>query len=137
MCPTEQDPPTDSALLDPFDLPEWLVSEQVVWKALESVVDKSVVKGQLHAVDAAHAPFRLDLVAVDAAWPTAECSPQDRRAAHQAWHFGQVVVLRHDRVSALGVPTALFSADFTLEALRRFARAVGSDPWRYAVHLLL
>ena len=128
---------SDVETVDPFDLPEWLVSEQVVWSSLESVVAKTVVKGQLRAVDADHAPYRLDLVAVDAAWPTAECSPQDRRAAHQAWHFGQVVVLHHDGVSALGVPTALFSADLALEALRRFARAVGSDPWRYAVHLLL
>jgi hypothetical protein len=35
------------------------------------------------------------------------------------------------------VPTASFSADLTLEALRRFAKAVGSDPWRFAAHLLL
>jgi hypothetical protein len=137
MPPPEEPAANGSALLDPFDLPEWLVGQDVVWRALESVADKPVVKGRLHAVDGEEPPLRLDLVAVDAAWPVAQCSPADRREAHQAWHFGQVVLLDHEGVTALGVPTAAFNADLALEALRRFAKAVGSDPWRYAVHLPL
>ena len=126
-----------SALLDPFSLPEWLAFAQVVWEAQESVADKTVAKGRLRAVDADAEPMALDLVAVDSAWPAAECSPADRRAAHQAWHYGQVVLLDHAGVAALGVPTTSFSADAALEALRRFAKAVGSDPWRFSAHLLL
>ena len=125
------------SLVDPFDLPQWLVSEEVVWKALEPVGGQVVAKGQLAAVGAGDAPLRLDLVAVDAAWPAPACSPAERRAAHQAWHFGQVVILSQDGTPALGVPTTQFSADLAVEALRRFAKAVGSDPWRYAVHLRL
>jgi hypothetical protein len=132
------DAPNDqSALLDPFDLPEWLASSRVVWEALESVAGQTVAQGVLRCIDGDAEPLRLDAVAVDAAWPTAPCSPTDRRAAHQAWHFGQVVLLDRASVPALGVPTASFSADLTLEALRRFAKAVGSDPWRFAAHLLL
>jgi hypothetical protein len=126
-----------SALLDPFDVPDWLASSMVVWEAIESVAERTVARGQLRAVDTDEEPMRLDLVAVDAAWPTAPCSPGDRREAHQAWHYGQVVLLDHEGVAALGVPTAVFSADLALEALRRFAKAVGSDPWRYAARLLL
>jgi hypothetical protein len=126
-----------SVLLDPFDLPEWLASSQVLWEALESVAGQTVAQGFLRCVDGEEEPVRLDAIAVDAAWPAALCSPTDRRAAHQAWHFGQVVLLDRAGVPALGVPTASFSADLTLEALRRFAKAVGSDPWRFAAQLLL
>ena len=125
------------SLVDPFDLPEWLLSEEVVWEALEPVGGQVVAKGQLRAVGSSDAPLRLDLMAVDAAWPVPPCPSADRRAAHQAWHFGQVVVLDQDGAPALGVPATEFSADLALEALRRFAKAVGSDPWRYAVHLHL
>lgn len=127
----------DSALLDPFEVPDWLSGSQVVWEALESVGERTVARGRVRAVDGDAEPMLLDIVAVDAAWPSALCSPTDRRAAHQAWHFGQVVLLDHDGVAALGVPAAVFSADLTLEALRRFAKAVGSDPWRFAAYLML
>jgi len=137
MAAEDGAPGEQSALLDPFDLPEWLASSQVVWEALESVAGQTVAHGVLRCVDGDEEPLRLDAVAVDAAWPTALCSPPDRRAVHQAWHFGQVVLLDREGVPALGVPTAAFSADLTLEALRRFAKAVGSDPWRFAVHLPL
>ena len=126
-----------SSLLDPFDLPEWLVVDDVVWEALEPVADQTVAKGALRPTDGSSGSLRLDLLAVDSAWPVPACSAGDRRAAHQAWHFGEVVVLRHDDVPALGVPTSRFSADLALEALRRFARAVGSDPKRYAARLRL
>ena len=127
----------EASLVDPFDLPEWLVEEEVVWEALEPVGGQVVAKGQLRATATAHPPLRLNLLAVDAAWPQVACPPAERREAHQAWLFGQVVILDHDGTPALGVPATEFSADLAVEALRRFAKAVGSDPWRYAVHLRL
>lgn len=130
---------TDSSqpqLVDPFDLPDWLVSADVVWEALEPVAGQVIAKGQLRAVGSTDT-LRLDLLAVDAAWPTLACAPAERREAHQAWHYGQVVILEQSGAAALGVPTVAFSADLAVEALRRFAKAVGSDPWRYAMHLRL
>ncbi|HEV8054946.1 MAG TPA: hypothetical protein VGP51_00490, partial [Nocardioidaceae bacterium] len=77
-------------LADPFDLPEWLGAVDVVWQATETVADADTVTGVLVDAERTERPLRLDLVAVDAAWPEPVCPETDRRAAHQAWHYGEV-----------------------------------------------
>ncbi len=79
----------------------------------------------------------LDLLAVDAAYPTVVCPEKHRQAAHQAWQFGQVALVDVDgRVSA-AVPGTRFDADLACEVIRRVAKAVGASPDRFTVSLAL
>ncbi len=48
----------------------------------------------------------LDLLAVDAAYPTVVCTDAERHAAHQAWQFGEVILLDVDGRVAAAVPDA-------------------------------
>ncbi|MDP9442920.1 MAG: hypothetical protein M3P83_00640 [Actinomycetota bacterium] len=124
-------------LADPFELPEWLAEAEVVWESTDTVAAASTVSGRLTDVAGRHPAVRLDLLAVDAAWPRPVAAEPDRCAAHQAWHYGEVALLQVPGGVALGVPGAAFSADLVSEAVRRFARAVGAKPQDYAVRLRL
>jgi hypothetical protein len=124
-------------LADPFDLPEWLGAVDVVWQATETVADADTVTGVLVDAERTERPLRLDLVAVDAAWPEPVCPETDRRAAHQAWHYGEVALLEGSPALVLGVPGSALGADLVSEAVRRFARAVGAKTQNYSVQLRL
>jgi hypothetical protein len=77
------------------------------------------------------------MVAIDLAYPRATVSEEWRRLAHQQWVHGQVLLLEYDGRLTLAVPGSGFDADRALEALSRFARAVGAKPERFVAALRL
>ncbi|NYG55871.1 hypothetical protein [Nocardioides perillae] len=119
--------------VDPFDLPEWLGEGAVTWTAEAGVREGHRVPGRLTGEGGADLP--CDLLAVDAAYPAPVADEATRTAAHRAWHHGQVHLAEVGERLTLLVPGRGFAADDVLEAVARLARAVGSDPDRYAVLL--
>jgi hypothetical protein len=64
--------------------------------------------------------------------------PEDWRSrAHQAWTYGQVLLLDDTGRLTLAVPGTAFSADLALETLARLARGVGVEPSRFSARLRL
>lgn len=125
--------PGTPAPVDPFDLPEWVGERAVTWAAEAGVRDGHRVPGRLTCDG--EAALACDLLAVDAAYPLPVADESTRSAAHQAWHHGQVHLGELDGRLTLLVPGSGFAADDVVEAVARLARAVGSDPDRYAVLL--
>ncbi|MFP5252391.1 MAG: hypothetical protein ACLGH4_01165 [Actinomycetes bacterium] len=120
--------------VDPFDLPEWLAEGDVTWTATTSVHAGHLVTGEL-----AGGPGVLpcDLLGVDQAFPVPVLGDDWRRQSHQAWTHGQVLLLEHDGRLTLAVPGTGFTADRALEALGRFAKAVGARPGSYLAAIRL
>ena len=120
--------------VDPFDLPDWLGTEEVTWAATSSVRGEPRVTGELTGDDCS---LVCDLLAADQAFP-APVLPEDWRSrAHQAWTYGQVLLLDDRGRLTLAVPGSAFSADLALETLARLARGVGVEPRRFSVRLRL
>lgn len=107
---------------DPFELPEWLGTEPFTWSP-DGPLAESCVRGTLAGCSGATMP--LDLVCADAAYPVATAAPPVRHDAHQAWHFGQVLVVAAGGRAGVALPASALDADLACEALRRFAMAVG------------
>jgi hypothetical protein len=125
----------DITVVDAFDLPDWLGTEPVRWRADTSLEESPHVRGTVGAAGGRTHP--LDVLAVDAAYPTAVCPERERTAVHQAWQFGEVALLRvGDRV-AVGVPGREVDLELVCEALRRFAKSVGAPPGNYTVAITL
>jgi hypothetical protein len=123
------------SIADAFDLPDWLGTENVVWHAESSLLTTAHVTGQLTAgADRTH---QLDLLAVDAAYPRPVCPEPERAAAHQAWHYGEVILLDIDMRLAAAVPGTRFDANIMCETLRRVAKAVGAPPTNFTVAVSL
>lgn len=120
--------------VDPFDLPEWLGVGDVTWTALTSVRDSPRVTGELTDGTAV---LGCDLLAADVAFPQPVLAERWRHDAHQAWTYGQVLLVEYDGRLTLAVPGTAFTADDTLEVLSRLARAVGVKPERFSVTLRL
>ena len=120
--------------VDPFDLPEWLGTEEVTWAAASSVRGEPRVTGELTAGDCSMA---CDLLAADQAFPTPALPEDWRSRAHQAWTYGQVLLLDDTGRLTLAVPGTAFSADLALETLSRLARGVGVEPSRFSARLRL
>jgi hypothetical protein len=124
--------------IDPFDLPEWLGTGDVVWRADEGLQTGHLVRGRLTAEPArASEELVCDLLAVDEAYPSAVVDDASRLQVHQAWRHGQVVIGEHGARMVLAVPGTRFDPELVLEALGRLARAVGARAERYAVLLRL
>jgi hypothetical protein len=128
--------------LDPFDLPEWLGTGDVVWRADEGLQTGHLVRGRLAADQPdqraeASQEIVCDLLAVDEAYPVPVVDDATRLRVHQAWRHGQVVIGEHDSRMVLAVPGTRFGPELVLEALGRLARAVGARAERYAVLLRL
>ena len=134
--------------VDPFDLPEWLGTGDVVWRADAGLRTGHHVRGRLtaagDAVDHAGEPAEIvcDLLAVDEAYPAPVVDDATRLHVHQAWRHGQVVIATMtegpgtDRM-VLAVPGTGFGPDLVLDALGRLARAVGAHADRYSALLRL
>lgn len=120
--------------VDPFDLPEWLGEGDVTWTARSSVRGSHRVSGEL-----ASGPDVLvcDLLAADHAFPQPVLDEKWRHQAHQAWTYGQVLLVEYDGRLTLAVPGTRFTADDILETLARLARAVGVNPDRFVASLRL
>ena len=125
--------PADFEAADPFDLPEWLGVSDVTWSAEAGVRRGHAVPG--HLAGAGEVPLPCDLLAVDPAYPSAVAPETVRHDAHQAWRYGQVLLVRRDGRLTLAVPGTGFTADLVLEAVGRLALAVGAPIDRYAVLL--
>ncbi|HSU03361.1 MAG TPA: hypothetical protein VLK03_12480 [Nocardioides sp.] len=125
--------------VDPFDLPEWLGTLDVVWHADAGLRTGHVVRGRL-AGDGVE-DLACDLVAVDEAYPQPVVDDATRLRVHQAWRHGQVVIgtlpSGPDARLVLAVPGTRFDPDLVLDALGRLARAVGARAERYAALLRL
>ena len=117
---------------DPFDLPEWLGTGEVTWYAEETDRSGHSVRGRLIGSDAEHP---CDLLAVDQAWPAPVADEATRRAVHNAWRNGQVLLLEADGRLVAAAPGTCFSADRVLEVLARLAKAVGARPDRFVAAL--
>jgi hypothetical protein len=121
---------------DPFNLPEWLADGEVLWVAAGTVAGAAGVRGRLVGPDADQSS-ELDLLAVDAAAPAPVCDEQHRTLAHRAWRLREVLLLSVDGRVTVAAPGYVFDANLAVEALFRFARAVGAQPDRYAAQLRL
>jgi hypothetical protein len=120
--------------VDAFDLPDWLGTAEVTWTALSSVRGAKRIEGLLAAPEG---ELRCDLVAADVAYPEPLLADAWRRQAHQAWEYGQVLLLSYDDRLTLAVPGSAYSADGALETVGRLAKAVGVRPGRFTVCLRL
>lgn len=138
------------AAVDPFDLPEWLGTAQMVWAAQSSVRGNHQVVGQLTGKPTAgsgtgsaagptagNGQIACDLLAADQAFPQPVLDEKWRRAAHQSWNHGQVLLIEYDGRLTLAVPGTAFTADLVLETLARLAKAVGVSPEQFVAALQL
>ncbi|WP_210440937.1 hypothetical protein [Nocardioides xinjiangensis] len=126
--------------LDPFDLPEWLGTADVVWRADAGLRTGHLVRGRLTAdgsAPEAAQELACDLLAVDEAYPAPVVDDASRLRVHQAWRHGQVVVGSLESRLVLAVPGTGFDPELVLDALSRLARAVGARTERYAALLRL
>jgi hypothetical protein len=119
--------------VDPFDLPDWLGTEDVVWRADSGLRTGHRVPGVLTGVG--HDDLVCDLLAVDEAYPAPVTDDASRLRVHQAWRHGQVLLGEHDGRLALAAPGTAWTAERVLDALERLARAVGASPERFAALL--
>lgn len=125
--------------IDPFDLPDWLGTGDVVWRAEAGLQTGHLVRGRLTAEPLPDASGEIvcDLLAVDEAYPAPVVDDATRLRVHQAWRHGQVVIGEHDSRMVLAVPGTRFGPELVMEALARLARAVGARAERYAALLRL
>ncbi|MEJ7688964.1 MAG: hypothetical protein WKF76_00205 [Nocardioidaceae bacterium] len=121
--------------MDPFDLPEWLGTEPVTWTATMSLAEGPRVTGQLTSPSGQVQP--LDLLACDSAYPTPALGEDERRRAHQAWQFGEVLLVACDGRATAAMPGSGFDANSACEVVSRFAKAVGAAASRYTVAVAL
>ena len=122
--------------VDPFDLPDWVGEGPVTWRASTSLGTSHLVTGELHG-GPSEATLGCDVLACDPAYPLPVLSEAWRHDAHQAWALGEMLIVEYDGRVALVVPGTVVTAEPTLEAVRRLARAVGSKPEQFTVALRL
>ncbi|CAN5145556.1 hypothetical protein BH18ACT9_BH18ACT9_11220 [soil metagenome] len=123
--------------VDAFELPDWLGTSEVIWSATSGIHDGHLVSGELRGDAARMGPLGCDLLGVDQAYPQPVVDEGWRQRAHQAWTHGQVLLAEYDGRLTLMVPGNGFTADAALEAIGRFAQAVGASPSRYLAALRL
>ena len=121
--------------VDPFDLPEWLGTSEVVWRSDAGLRTGHLVRGRLTA--GGEPDLVCDLLAVDEAYPEPVVDDGTRLRVHQAWRHGQVVIGEVESRLVLAVPGTGFGPELVLEALGRLSRAVGARAERYAALLRL
>jgi hypothetical protein len=118
---------------DPFDLPAWLGECEVTWEAASGLATGQRVTGALTAPG--RDAIACDLLAVDDAYPEPVASEKLRVRTHQVWQYGEVLVAADGDRVLLAVPGSRIDAETALEAVGRFARAVGAEQGSYAVRL--
>lgn len=123
--------------VDPFDLPEWLGTGQVVWHADEGLRSGHLVAGRLVSGSSGELVLACDLLAVDDAYPEPVTDDASRLRVHQAWRHGQVLVGSYAARLVLAAPGTRFDAERVLVTLSRLVRAVGGSPDNMAALLRL
>ncbi len=132
--PGGQQGATTIETFDAFDLPDWLGTEHVTWRAEGILIEEPLVQGSLSSGKRSHP---LDLLAVDAAYPHTVCDSRHRHDAHQSWHFGEVLLLELDGRVAAAVPTVGFDPNLAVDTIRRVAKALGAPSANFTVSLRL
>ena len=122
--------------VDPFDLPDWVGEGTVTWHASSSLGGSHLVTGELQGGPSG-TTLVCDVLACDPAYPLPVLSEAWRHDAHQAWALGEMLLIEYDGRLTLVVPGTVVTAEPTLEAVRRLARAVGSKPEQFTVALRL
>jgi len=125
---------TDWQRSEPFDLPDWLGEEDLVW-SLDGSLSAAQVCGTLRG--AGEHRLGLDIVCADVAYPAPVVPEPVRRQCHLTWHHGQIQTIRNGQRHGLAVPVSSLDADTVCEALRRFARAIAVDSERVRVLISL
>jgi hypothetical protein len=125
----------DVALVDAFDLPEWLGTSAVTWSAHARVRGAAHIVGSLNG--AGGEELGCDLMAADVAYPQPVLVETWRRQAHQSWVHGQVLLVDCGGRLTLAVPGTAYSADGVLEGIGRLAKALGARPDAFTVCLRL
>ena len=120
--------------VDPFDLPDWLGTDEVTWTALTSVHGGHLVTGELSG---GGQTLGCDLLGADQAFPEPVLDDGWRQQAHQTWTHGQVLLVEYDGRLTLAVPGTSFTADRVLESIGRLAKALGVKPGRFVAALRL
>lgn len=126
-----EDPIEPLTDLDPFDLPDWLGTDEVVWRGAGLACAGERLEGLLTGAEPGES-LPCDLLAVDVAYPRPVVDEATRTRAHQAWRNGESLLVRAGGRPTLLVPGTGFSADLVLDALGRLARAVGASEDHYA-----
>lgn len=121
----------DIRRFDAFDLPDWLGTESVTWISATSLDDSAHVSGEF--IGEADLSRQLDLLAVDSAYPEPVCPEPERRAAHQAWQFGEVLLFEINGRLAAAAPGTRFDANLACEVVRRVAKSVGAPAQNFTV----
>jgi hypothetical protein len=132
--------PVPVGVVDAFELPDWLGTSDISWTASSSVRGAQRIEGVLTSGGSSGSvpePVPCDLMAVDVAFPQPILPESWRRQAHQAWEYGQVLLLTYDSRLTLAVPGTAYSADGVLESIGRLAKALGVAPGRFVVCLRL
>lgn len=119
--------------VDPFDLPDWLGTDQVTWTSASGLRSDHLVTGTL--TSPGHPDHPCDLLSVDEAYPQPVVDDDTRTRAHQAWRHGQVLCVTNppgpDGRLTLALPGRDMTAGRALDALARLSKAVGAsaDDW--------
>ena len=131
---------TEARVADPFDLPDWIGAGDTTWTALGSVGEPRItglLTGETGSDDPWQDAVSLTVLAADVAYPTAALREGVRRQAHQAWVHGEVLLICQNGRYLLAVPGSTLDAGLLCEAIRRFARSLGSGPEHMTVALRL
>ena len=119
--------------VDPFELPDWLGNNDVTWSA-QCALGRSTVQGILTS-DSGSGELACDVLGADVACPAPLVDEATRTRIHQAWRDGQIELLSGGGRLTIGVPGTTQDAVLVLEAIGRFAHAVGASPAHYGVRL--
>lgn len=128
-------PGRDWTPVDPFDLPEWIGTDDVTWAA-SCPFGEPLLTGTLRD-DRDGTELDCDLLAADVACPQPVVDETTRVAIHQAWRLGQVHLIREAGAGrlTLAVPALAHTTDSVLEVIGRLAQAVGAPRDRFGVRL--
>jgi hypothetical protein len=121
--------------VDPFDLPDWLGIEPVTWAATTALTSGPLVAGEL--TGRSGQVEVLDLLACDAAYPRPVLGENDRHQAHQAWQFGEVLLVAYAGRTTAAMPGSSFDANQACEVIRRVAKALGANQASFTVAIAL
>jgi hypothetical protein len=129
-------PHAQVALVDAFDLPEWVGEQEVVWRS-DVALGTPLVPGVLGVVAGDDEPMACDLLACDGAYPEPVLPEQWRREAHGQWALKQVMLVQISGRLTLVCPGVDVEVATALETLRRLAKSVGVPSARFTAALRL
>lgn len=107
----------------------------MTWTATTALTSGPLVAGEL--TERSGQVEALDLLACDAAYPRPMLGEDERHQAHQAWQFGEVLLVAYDGRTTAAMPGSEFTANEVCEVIRRVAKAVGASPAHFTVAIAL